>query len=263
MACLQPPPPRLPREDTGTPDLRLLGASDPGPHGDPGPSPPRGIGPRTIWEPRTFASSRHQTQDHMGTQDLRLLEASDPGPQHLVGTGLSVESRPVSLIRRVKAPLGWSLPHGCFPWTTCLPLSPRNGWPKPQACPGLLCTPNKQRHRPEGGPPPTPQACGQGPQDGARREGTQEALRHTDGMWLLPTGPAGPRGSGARSAAGRPCPGCGREGKGRGRGVAVQPCRLPVSWLYRSAIAWRPPSLAPYSWLQGPARCLAHPFPLN
>ena len=31
-------------------------------------------------EPRTSASSGHQTQDHMGTQDLRLLGASDPGP---------------------------------------------------------------------------------------------------------------------------------------------------------------------------------------
>lgn len=167
MTCLQPPPPGLPREDTGT-------------------------------------------------QDLSLLRASDPGPQQLVGTGLRVESRPVSLIRRVKTPLGWSLPHGCFPWTTCLPPSPRDGWPKPQACPGLLRTPDKKRHRHEGGPPPTPQACGQGPRDGARREGIQEALRHTDGTWPLPTGPVGPRGSGARSAAGRPCPGCGREGKGPG-----------------------------------------------
>lgn len=158
-----------------------------------------------------------------------------------------MESRPVSLIRRGKAPLGWSLPHGCFPWTTCLPPSPRNGWPKPQACPGLLRTPDKKRHRPEGGPPPTPQACGQGPRDGARREGTQEALRHTDGTWPLPTGPVGHRGSGAQSAAGRPCPGCGWEGKGpRGRCPAVPAAcllALPLSHRVEAPLA-RPLLLA-------------------
>lgn len=211
MTCVQPPPPGLPREDTGA-------------------------------------------------QDLSLLRASDPGPQHLVGTGLRVESRPVSLIRRVKAPLGWSLPHGRFPWTTCLPPSPRDGSAGQSPRRVLACSalPTRSVIVTKVAPPPTPQACGQGPWDGARREGTRGAETHGRDV-AAPHRPSGPSGLRCPVSCWRPCPGCGREGKGPG--VAVQPCRLPVSWPYRFSHRVEVPLARPLLLAAGTCEVSSTPFP--
>lgn len=180
-------------------------------------------------------------REDAGTQDLGL-----------VGTGLHAESRPVSLIRRVNALLHWSRPRGsvCPGLHACLRL-PGAGWPKPQACPGLLCTPDKKRHCHKGGSGATPPTAlahtaglWSGPRHGASPEGIQE-VRDTGWARPLPTSPVGPRGSGA----GQLLP--------SKKGPA--PCLLALPG--QPAHGGPPPRLPLFLAVGGPARCLAHPFP--
>ena len=232
------------------------------------------------------ASPAGQRSHRAGTTCLQPptpgLPREDAGTQDLglVGTGLRAESRPVSLIRRVDALLHWSLPRGsvCPGLHACLRL-PGAGWPKPQACPGLLCTPDKKRHCHKGGsgaaphrPRPHRRPVVRA-RHGASPEGIQEVRDTRTGRGHSPP---------ARWALGAQVPvSCclprrgrvpGAVGKGRGRGplpsapvcpgVAVQPCRLPVSWLYRVSRLMEAPLLAcPYSWLLGDRRGVWPTFP--
>lgn len=63
------------QDHTGTQDLRLLEASDPGPHGNPGPPPPRGIRPRTsapCWD-RTECGEQACVSDQEGKSTAGLV----------------------------------------------------------------------------------------------------------------------------------------------------------------------------------------------
>ena len=235
------------------------------------------------------ASPAGQRSHRAGTTCLQPptpgLPREDAGTQDLglVGTGLRAKSRPVSLIRRVDALLHWSLPRGsvCPGLHACLRL-PGAGWPKPQACPGLLCTPDKKRHCHKGGSGATPHRPHPHRRPVVRAPARSKpgrhtgGARHTDRTWPLPTSPVGPRGSGAGQllpSKERPSPGCGREGKGpgasplsaglpRGRCPALPaPCLLALPG--QPAHGGPPPRLPLFLAVGGPARCLAHLSPLN
>lgn len=170
-------------------------------------------------------------------------------------------------------------PWLCLPWTACLPPSPRGrlakapgvSWPALHSRQEASLSQRWQRSNTPP-PPPTPQACGQGP---AR----SKPGRHTGGANTRTGRGHSPP---ARWALGAQVPvSCclprrgrvpGAVGKGRGRGplpsapvcpgVAVQPCRLPVSWLYRVSRLMEAPLLAcPYSWLLGDRRGVWPTFP--
>ena len=165
----------------------------------------------------------------------------------------------------------------------CMPASVSRGrlaktrgapWPALRSRQEASLSQRWQRSNTPHRPLPTPQACGQGPRDGASSEGIQEVPRHMDGTRPLPTSPVDPRGSGAGQllpSKGRPRPGCGREGKGPGASplsaglprvhcpALPAPCLLALTG--QPARGGPPPRSPPTPGCGGPASCLAHPFP--
>ena len=172
-------------------------------------------------------------------------------------------------------------PWLCPPWAACLPPSPGPAGQSPRRVLACSALPTRSvivtKVAAEQHPTPLPAHTAgpwSGPRDGASPEGIQEALRHTDGTRPLPTGPVGPRGSGAGQllpSKGRPRPGCGREVKGLGASplraglpggrcpALPAPCLLALPG--QPAHGGPPSSPAPYSWLWGTGKVSGPPFP--
>ena len=171
-------------------------------------------------------------------------------------------------------------PWLCLPWTACLPPSPRGrlakapgvSWPALHSRQEASLSQRWQRSNTPP-PPPTPQACGQGPGTEQARKAYRRCETHGPDV-ATPHQPGGPSGLRCRSAAAFQGEAesrvrSGREGAGGlspQRGSAQGSLSSPAGSLSPgstgSAGSWRPPSsLAPIPGCWGTGEVSGPPFP--